>query len=44
MKLIVRVVFEYDNDDKKVQTEIFIHSINEKTIMLETDSDIFVIC
>ena len=30
MKLIVAVVFEYDRDDKKVEMEIFIHSINEK--------------
>lgn len=29
MKLIVGVVFEY-NDDKKFETEVFIHNINEK--------------
>ena len=27
---------------KKVKTEIFIHNNNEKTIMLETDSAVFV--
>ena len=40
MKLMVGVVFEYD-DDKNVETEIFIRNINGKTIMLETDSDVF---
>ena len=29
-KLIVRVVFEYGRDDKKVETEIFIYNINKK--------------
>ena len=29
MKLKVGVVFEYDDDDKKIGTEIFIHNINE---------------
>lgn len=32
---------EYDRYDKEVETEIFIHSINEKKIMLETNSDVF---
>ena len=35
------MVFEYDEDDKKVDTEILIYSINEKTIMLETHSNVF---
>ena len=30
MKSIVGVVFEYGRDYKKVETEIFDHSINEK--------------
>ena len=30
MNLIVGLVFEYDGDDRKVETEIFIHSNNEK--------------
>ena len=30
MKLIVGVIFEYDNDYKKVKTKIFGHNINEK--------------
>ena len=30
MKLIIRLVFKYGGDDKKVETEIFIHSINKK--------------
>ena len=34
--------FEYDRDNKKVGTKIFIHSFYEKTIMLETNSDVFV--
>ena len=41
MKLIVRMVFEYD--DKKSETEIFIHNTNEQIIMLETDSDVDII-
>ena len=28
--------------DKQVETEIFIRNINEQTIMLETDSHVFV--
>ena len=39
MKLILRVVFEFDNDHKKVRTEIFIH--NQK-IMLENNFNMFV--
>ena len=35
MKVIVGVVFEYDDDNKKVKTETFIHKINEQTIVLE---------
>ena len=31
---------EYDND-KKVETEIFIHNINDQTITLETYFDAF---
>ena len=42
MKLIFGVVFQYNNDDEKVDIEIFIHSINDQTIMLETDSNVFV--
>ena len=30
MKLIVGVVFEYDNDDNKIETEIFIQNFNKK--------------
>lgn len=30
MKIIVGVVFEYGRDYKKVETEIFAHSINDK--------------
>ena len=41
MKLIVRMVFEYD--DKKSETEIFIDNTNEQIIMLETDSDVDII-
>ena len=41
MKSIVGVVFEYGRDYKKVETEIFIYSINEKN-MLETDYDVFI--
>ena len=41
MKLIVRVVFGYDDDVKKFETEIFFHDTNEQTIILETDSDAF---
>lgn len=32
MKLIVGVVLEYDRYNKEVETEIFIHSINEKKL------------
>ena len=32
MKSIVAVVFRYDRGGKKVETEIFIHSINEKQL------------
>ena len=28
------MVFKYDNHDKNVENEIFIHNINEKTILL----------
>ena len=42
MEVIVGVVFECDNDDKKVDTKMFIHSINDQTIMLGTDSNVFV--
>ena len=31
---MVGVVFKYDNHDKKIENEIFIHNINEKTILL----------
>ena len=41
MKSVVGVVFEYGRDYKKVETEIFIYSINEKN-MLETDYDVFI--
>lgn len=30
IKPVVGVIFEYDNDDKKIEMEIFIRSINEK--------------
>ena len=30
IKPVVGVIFEYGNDDKKIKTEIFIHSINGK--------------
>ena len=36
------IVLEYDNDDKKVDTKIFIHSINDQTIMLQIDSNVLV--
>ena len=36
------MIFEYDNDDKKVETDIFGHNINEKTIMLEINSNVWV--
>ena len=42
LKLIVAVVFKYGDNDKKVETEILIHSINDQTIMLENDLDAFV--
>ena len=41
MKSVAGVVFEYGRDYKKVETEIFIYSINEKN-MLETDYDVFI--
>ena len=40
MKLIVGLFFEYDKDEKKVETQAFIHSIDE-TIMWETNSNLF---
>ena len=40
MRSIVWVALEYDND-KKVETEIFIHNINDQTITLETYFDAF---
>ena len=39
MKLKVGVVFEYDDDDKKIGTEIFTISMN---IMLVTNSNVLV--
>ena len=42
MKLIVGVIVEHDDNDKKVETEIFFHKINEQTIMLEANSNVFV--
>ena len=42
MKVIAGIVLEYDNDDKKVDTKIFIHSINDQTIMLQIDSNVLV--
>ena len=42
MKVIAEIVLEYDNDDKKVDTKIFIHSINDQTIMLQIDSNVLV--
>ena len=36
------MIFEYDNDDKEVETDIFGHNINEKTIMLEINSNVCV--
>lgn len=30
MNLIVEVVFEYDNNDNKIETEIFIQNFNKK--------------
>ena len=38
---IVGLFFEYDGDDKKAAIVIFIHSMHEKTIMLDTNSDVF---
>ena len=38
IKPVVGVIFEYDNDDKKIEMEIFIRSFNEKK-MVKTDSD-----
>lgn len=32
MKLIVGLFFEYDKDEKKVETQAFIHSIDETII------------
>ena len=41
IKPVVGVIFEYDNDDKKIEMEIFIRSINEKKKkMVKTDSDV----
>ena len=34
MKLIAGVVFKFDNDDKNVETEIFIHA---QTVLLENN-------
>ena len=42
MKLIVGVIVEYVDNDKKIETEILIHKSNEQTIMLETNSNVFV--
>ena len=42
MKLIVGVIVEHDDNDKKVENEIFFHKINEQTIILETNSNVFV--
>ena len=42
MKVIAGIVLKYDNDDKKVDTKIFIHSINDQTIMLQIDSNVLV--
>ena len=41
MKLIVGVVFNYNDNDKKYETEIFIHKINGEKIMPETNSNVF---
>ena len=41
IKLIVGAVCKYDGDNRNVETEIFIQSVKETTIMLETDSDVF---
>ena len=35
IKLKFETVSQYDDVDKKIDTEIFMHSINEKTIILE---------
>ena len=42
LRLIVGEVFKYDNNNKKVKTDILIHSINNQTIMPETIFDAFV--
>ena len=35
-------LIEYNNNDKKVETEISIHSINDQTVLLDTNSNVFV--
>ena len=35
-------LIEYNNNDKKVEIEISIHSINDQTVMLDTNSNVFV--
>lgn len=39
MKLIAGVVFKFDNDDKNVETEIFIHA---QTVLLENNFNMLV--
>ena len=41
IKLKGGMVFECGDDDKKFDTEILIYSTNERTIMLETHSNVF---
>ena len=41
IKLFVVLFFEYNRNNKRIETEMFIHSIFEM-IMQQTDSDVFV--
>ena len=36
VKLILGLLLEYDDEDKKFETEIFIHNFHEQTIMLQS--------
>ena len=40
LKLIVRVVFKYNNNDKKVESDTLINCINDQTHMLEIYLDV----